>query len=63
MDHLPTYNFRCEKCGEQYEVFTSFSKIDTVTCPACGGTEKERIYKTAVQGPVAGCGPVGSGFA
>lgn len=57
---MPTYNFRCEKCGEKYEVFTSFSKIDAVTCPECGASDKERIYKTAVTGPV--CGTTGSGF-
>lgn len=58
---MPTFSFRCKKCGKAYDAFTSYSKIDTVTCPACGDKSKERIYKMAFRGPV-NCGPPGSGF-
>jgi len=35
---MPLYEYRCEKCGRQYESYKRLSeeKKDE-TCPACGG--------------------------
>ncbi|HET91610.1 MAG TPA: zinc ribbon domain-containing protein [Chloroflexi bacterium] len=35
---MPIYEYRCEECGEQFEVFVrSLAKMVTPTCPKCGG--------------------------
>jgi len=53
---VPTYDFRCGRCGK---VFESFEKIDGPrhkTCPACGGRATRMI------GSGAGIIFKGSGF-
>ena len=32
---MPTYEFKCNKCKHQFEVFTSISEKDETTCPKC----------------------------
>lgn len=34
---MPTYDYRCKACGEELEVFQSFSDDPLTTCEACGG--------------------------
>jgi putative FmdB family regulatory protein len=34
---MPTYEYRCAKCGEQLEVFQSFSDAPLTRHEACGG--------------------------
>lgn len=34
---MPTYQYRCNDCGEDLEVKQSFSEDALTTCPACGG--------------------------
>ena len=34
---MPTYDYRCERCQEQFEFWQSFSDDSLVTCPAEGG--------------------------
>lgn len=33
---MPTYDFKCEKCGNQFECFKSINDIAEVTCSTCG---------------------------
>jgi putative FmdB family regulatory protein len=34
---MPTYEYRCDKCGEHHEVVQSFRDEPLTECPACGG--------------------------
>ena len=34
---MPTYDYRCKACGQELEVFQSFSDDPLPTCEACGG--------------------------
>ena len=34
---MPTYEYRCAKCGEQLEVYQSFSDTPLTRHEACGG--------------------------
>ena len=34
---MPTYDYRCKACGQELEVFQSFSDEPLSTCEACGG--------------------------
>ena len=34
---MPTYDYRCKACGQELEVFQSFSDDPLTTCDACGG--------------------------
>jgi putative FmdB family regulatory protein len=34
---MPTYEYRCRKCGEHLEVVQSFKDDPLTTCPNCGG--------------------------
>jgi putative FmdB family regulatory protein len=34
---MPTYEYRCDKCGEHHEVVQSFRDEPLTVCPACGG--------------------------
>jgi len=34
---MPTYEYRCDKCGEHHEVVQSFRDDPLTECPACRG--------------------------
>ncbi|OQX82671.1 hypothetical protein B6D60_11750 [candidate division KSB1 bacterium 4484_87] len=33
---MPTYDYRCKKCGHEFELFRSIMDESTVSCPECG---------------------------
>jgi putative FmdB family regulatory protein len=53
---MPTYEYRCRKCGHQFEVFHGIHDKTVQKCPRCGG----RARKV----PAGGAGLIfrGSGF-
>lgn len=53
---MPTYDYRCRKCGHQFELFHSMSDDTPRRCPKCRGR--------AVKVPSGGAGLLfkGSGF-
>jgi len=53
---MPTYEYKCRKCGNHFDVFQSMSDDPVKTCPSCGG-QVERLIS-------AGAGLIfkGSGF-
>jgi len=53
---MPTYEYRCRKCGYEFERFQNISEKPVRKCPKCGG-KVERII-----GPGAGIIFKGSGF-
>ena len=54
---MPTYDYRCDACGHQLEVFQSITASPKRKCPACGSMKLKRVI-----GPGAGVIFKGSGF-
>ena len=36
---MPTYEFKCNKCKKEFEVFTSISGKDKTKCPKCKNSD------------------------
>jgi putative FmdB family regulatory protein len=53
---MPTYEYQCQKCGHQFEVFQSIKDKPKKTCPECKGRVKRLL------GTGAGLLFKGSGF-
>ena len=53
---MPTYEYKCEQCGHQFELFQSMTDEPPKTCPCCGGGVRRLI------GTGAGFIFKGSGF-
>jgi putative FmdB family regulatory protein len=43
---MPTYRFKCDKCGEDFEIFMSIQAQGSKdpVCPSCGSKSAERLY-------------------
>jgi len=44
---MPTYEYRCKKCGHEFEAFQSMMEKPLKKCPNCGGTVKRLISSGA----------------
>jgi len=53
---MPTYDYKCKKCGHRFELFQSMTDEPLAACPECGG-KVERLIGTG-----AGLIFKGSGF-
>ncbi len=53
---MPTYDYRCRGCGQEFERYQQMSEEPLKECPRCGG-ELQRLI-----GPGAGIIFKGSGF-
>lgn len=40
---MPTYQYACKDCGNQFEQVQSFSDPSLTTCPSCGGSLR-KVY-------------------
>ena len=54
---MPTYDYRCEACGHELELFQSMTEGPKRKCPECGRLKLRRVI-----GPGAGIIFKGSGF-
>ena len=54
---MPTYDYRCENCGHELELFQSISESPKRKCPACSRLKLRRLIGTG-----AGIIFKGSGF-
>ncbi|HSB90566.1 MAG TPA: FmdB family zinc ribbon protein [Anaerolineales bacterium] len=41
---MPTYAYRCDNCGVQFDRFQSFSEPPLVRCPECGEDALRKLY-------------------
>jgi len=42
---MPTYDYKCNECGQVFEVFRRLSELDKeVNCPNCGSKKTERVF-------------------
>ena len=46
---MPIYEYRCEKCGHQFEVIQKFSDEPLRTCSSCKGKLTKLISQTSFQ--------------
>ncbi|MGH9587462.1 MAG: FmdB family zinc ribbon protein [Acidobacteriaceae bacterium] len=51
---MPLYEYRCKKCGHQFEKIQSFSAPDEKECPKCKGELERLISAPAFQFKGAG---------
>ncbi len=42
---MPTYEYRCRKCGHEFEQFQKITEDPLSVCPVCGGSV-ERLITT-----------------
>lgn len=56
---MPTYQYRCKQCGDEFEKVQSFSDESTPKCPTCGTRSKKNISKVFGQ---VGISFKGTGF-
>jgi putative FmdB family regulatory protein len=54
---MPTYEYRCEACGHEFEKFQSIIAAPVKKCPKCGKNRVKRLISTG-----AGLIFKGSGF-
>jgi putative FmdB family regulatory protein len=54
---MPTYDYKCDACGHQFERFQSITSAPIRKCPSCGKNKVRRLI-----GPGAGLIFKGSGF-
>lgn len=59
---MPTYVYKCKKCGRDFEKVTSIAAKDKVDCEKCGGPVTRMLTSFNVVGgkkPAAGPGCMG----
>ena len=54
---MPTYDYRCDACGHELEIFQSITENPKRKCPECGKLKLQRVIGTG-----AGIIFKGSGF-
>jgi putative FmdB family regulatory protein len=43
---MPTYDYECDACGHEFELFQSISDPVKKKCPACGKPKLRRLFGT-----------------
>ena len=57
---MPVFDYKCEDCGKQYDVFHKGREIETdVVCPSCGSARHKRLMSVTNIGKSAGGGSYG----
>lgn len=46
---MPTYGYRCGRCGHEFEIFQRMSDDPLAECPECGGRLSKMLYPVGVQ--------------
>ena len=46
---MPTYEYKCEKCGKEFEEFQSMTAEAKANCPECGAEAKRMIEESLIQ--------------
>jgi putative FmdB family regulatory protein len=45
---VPTYGYRCEKCGQEFDVWQRMSDEPKASCPACSGPGKRLFFPAGI---------------
>lgn len=59
---MALFDLKCTECEKEFQKMVAFSKLPEVTCPQCGSTRHERVYKANIKGPVSSSGGTGGGY-
>ncbi len=64
---MPLYEYRCGRCGHEFEDWKSISQRDEAECPKCKSEKVERLVRSfgLIGGGRSGsssCAPTRSGF-
>ena len=43
---MPTYDYECDGCGHEFELFQSISESVKRKCPECGKNKLRRLFGT-----------------
>ena len=56
---MPVFEYKCQKCGEKFEVLRSFRDEETEgKCPKCVATDARRVFSLFGRGSSSGsCAP------
>ena len=57
---MPTYEYRCNACNNQFELRQKFSDPPADLCPKCGGTVRKIVSATSFS--LKGAGWYGDGY-
>ncbi|HPJ12770.1 MAG TPA: zinc ribbon domain-containing protein [Caldisericia bacterium] len=41
--NMPIYEFKCEDCGENFDVFSTYDELAKVTCPKCQSKNLKKL--------------------
>jgi putative FmdB family regulatory protein len=44
---VPIYEYKCDKCGDRFEVFVSMGCRESQTCPSCGHGKSTKLVSSA----------------
>lgn len=45
---MPTYGYRCEPCGQEFDVFQRMSDEPVATCPVCGAPARRLFFPAGI---------------
>ncbi|MBN1851077.1 MAG: zinc ribbon domain-containing protein [Pirellulales bacterium] len=43
---MPTYDYKCDGCGHEFELFQSITELPKQKCPECGKMKLRRLFGT-----------------
>lgn len=43
---MPTYDYKCDACGHEFELFQSITAAVKRKCPSCGKAKLRRLFGT-----------------
>lgn len=45
---MPTYGYRCDTCGVEFEQFQRITEPPLTECPQCGGSVRRLLYPVGI---------------
>lgn len=45
---MPTYGYRCEQCGQEFDIWQRMSDEAKADCPKCGGPGKRLFFPAGI---------------
>jgi len=45
---VPTYGYRCEQCGQEFDVWQRMSDEAKADCPSCGGPGRRLFFPAGI---------------